>query len=103
MKEFTVENMIAACKSLPDMKARNELFDSFRLMYFHGFIGGNPFDAFCEAWEHEFFFVHVKTGRVVNEDELKEIFEDTSSGKVNDRDFEAWKSEKIKQGIIKVA
>lgn len=101
MKEFTVENMIAACKSLPDMESRMEAFEVFRMMRFLGLIGEELFDAFCEAWNHEFFFVHTKTGQVVSEEDLKEMFADFSHRKFSERDFEAWKAEKIKSGAFR--
>lgn len=55
MKEFTVENMIAACEFLSDTKDRKKLFESFRMMRFHEFISEEVFDAFCEEWKAKYF------------------------------------------------
>ena len=55
MKEFTVENMIAACDWYIDMKDRRKVFDSFRLMRFHNFISEELFDAFCAEWRRRYF------------------------------------------------
>lgn len=50
--KFTVENMIATVKSAPE-EDYQKLFESFRMMRFYGFIDGETFDAFCEAWNNE--------------------------------------------------
>lgn len=103
MKEFTVENMIDACKWLPDMKSRNELFENFRMMRFHGFIGEDVFEEFCKAWQQEFFckYVFTASGMRVTEEQLEDYFRALSFVVFNTRDFEAWKSSKINTGVIK--
>lgn len=103
MKEFTVDNMIAACKWLPDMDERRKLADSFQTMRFHNFISEELLESFWDAWRHEFYFEVVKTGQLIDEDELKDIFRVNSFVTFNERDFENWKSDGINRGIIKQA
>ena len=51
MKEFTVENMIAAVDYDPTLKGKQKIYDAFRIMSFHGFISLELFEAFAEEWD----------------------------------------------------
>lgn len=48
--KFTVEKMISAVKYEPTKKSRYKLYDSFRMMYFHGFMDADIWEKFNEAW-----------------------------------------------------
>ena len=48
--DFTVDKMISAVKYEPTKKSRYKLYDSFRMMYFHGFMDASTWDKFNVAW-----------------------------------------------------
>ena len=48
-------------------------------------------------------YIVANNGRKLTEEELKDIYSMFSTSTFNERDYKAWKYDKLEQGIIKFA
>lgn len=48
-------------------------------------------------------YICVKTGMIIDEESLQDIFRMNSFVTFNERDYENWKTDRINRGIIKEA